>query len=176
MNIFTELKYRTKVLAITATVFILYGNLCRLLGIYFFWESLTVGWLIAAVALLLFLIDMTRIRKQAGKKTVWVKIGIVISCLILAVKMIFLFVVPHADAYAAAKEYFQTDQAIRAELGEVKGFALRQTGSISISHSRSGETGEADLTITVKGSKEFKDYSVFLIKGYTTPWKVIQIR
>ena len=51
----------TKVLFIIAFLLLIYGYLCRLLNIYFFWDSKRFGWIMLATGLMGFFIDLKKI-------------------------------------------------------------------------------------------------------------------
>ena len=176
MNIWTPLKKPSKISLIIGIILIAYGYLCRLTGIYFFWESLSWGWLILFAGLLFLLIDILKLRSSAAKSTIIPKICIGIVSLILIVKIIFLFVIPKTDAFGAARNYVLNEQGIHNEVGSITGISIHQIGSISSSTDANGEIGEAELTITVKGKSRFKDYTVSLIKEQKTPWQVILVK
>ena len=51
----------TKVIFIIAVLLLIYGYLCRLLNIYFFWDSKHFGWIMMATSLMGFFIDLKKI-------------------------------------------------------------------------------------------------------------------
>lgn len=58
----------TRTVLIAAVVLIGYGYLCRNMRIWFFWESLPVGWELLLVGIILVLLNAIRIRKQQGPR------------------------------------------------------------------------------------------------------------
>ena len=49
-------------------IFLIYGYLCRLLKVDFFWDSKMIGWIVLFIALLSYWIDLRRTRIQRGQK------------------------------------------------------------------------------------------------------------
>jgi len=70
----------TKVIFIFAFLLLTYGYLCRLLNIYFFWDSKHFGWIMMASGLMGFFIDLKKIL-DAQKKSAFLPrffIGVII--------------------------------------------------------------------------------------------------
>ena len=74
-----------------------------------------------------------------------------------------------SGAYKVATEYVSTHELVIAEIGEVTGFGFMPQGSISTS----GPTGEADLTISVKGQKGDGRLYTRLVKDLGQ-WKIVR--
>jgi len=165
----------TKVFLIVAISFLVYGYSARIFHIYFFWESVFIGWMIGFVAAIAVLAGWAKRRKLLHKKRILQKVGIGLLCFILLAQTIFLVLLPRTDAYAAAKKYFRRDENIKNELGEIRGFSIVPAGSIQVSSSRDSTVGEADLIIIVKGERKFRRYEVDLVKEAATDWRVYEV-
>jgi hypothetical protein len=155
---------------------VLYGILCRLLGIYFFWESGTFGWEFLFAWLSVYLIQRVKRKKNANRRTVWEKIGIFLSLMILvlivAVNIIFNF----ADATRAAKTYIANNDALKQEIGDIRGFGFTYGGSVEERSDSAGTTGTADFEIIVKGERKFRQVEIYLVKENKAGWEVKAIR
>ncbi len=165
---------RTKFLAIIAAVLLLYGYLSRLLNIYFFWDSKSIGWSLLLIAIISYLVDNIAVRESQNKKTILNKIGIGLLSFFVVVVLIFSVSVKlFSDSYDVATNHIKNDYSLREELGEIKGFSLLTSGSIQTETNSDGEFGYAAFELTANGEKKFKDVTIQLIKNPENPsWKV----
>jgi hypothetical protein len=167
---------KTKVSLIAAILVTFYGYLCRIIGIYFFWESISVGWTLILISLILLLYDRIRIKKLQNKKKLIEKIGIGIILFVLIIRFVFLIVIPKTDAFNAAKQFISASEQIAREIGSIKGFGVIPSGNISVSTSEEGEIGNAEINLTVKGARKYKDFTVYLEKNPLSEWQVKSIQ
>ena len=176
MIFFDNLSKLNKAFIILTIILLLYGYLCRIVGLYFFWESKTIGWTFLFLSTLLVLIKRIRIKKIQDKKSISEKILISLIIFILVIQGIIFFVTPQTNAYKAAKQFLITDKNLSSEVGEVYDFFLIPVGGITVSSSSAGETGGADLNFIVKGKNKFKDINLELDKSLDTEWKVFNTK
>ncbi|MBK8704273.1 MAG: hypothetical protein IPN33_12070 [Saprospiraceae bacterium] len=177
METIKQLNKFTKTVLLTGLTFILYGYLCRLVGLYFFWESKSIGWTLLFIGVIGFLSNRIKIKTREKKKTLFEKIGIGIIIFILLVQTIFIAVIPLTDAYSVAKTYLINDANLKTKIGNITGFGLIPTGSIQKTTDSSGEYGSAIINLTVKGDKKFKDITIYVAKNADIPdWKVEGIK
>ncbi|NUQ26169.1 MAG: hypothetical protein HUU34_19640 [Saprospiraceae bacterium] len=177
METIKQLNKFTKTILIAGLTFILYGYLCRLIGLYFFWESKSIGWALLFIGVIGFLFHRINIKKREKKKTLFEKIGIGIIIFILLVQTIFIAVIPLTDAYSVAKAYLINDANLKTKIGNITGFGLIPSGSIQKTTDSSGEYGSAIINLTVKGDKKFKDITIYVAKNADSPdWKVEGIK
>jgi hypothetical protein len=168
-----QLSKFTRLTLTVSLVFLSYGYLCRLIGINFFWESKSLGWAILLVGLIGLLSDRIGIKDDEKKKALPEKIGIGFLVFILFVQCILVVIIPFSNAYESAKTYIKDSDILKHELGEIQGFGLIPTGGIQKITDSSGEYGSAEINLTVKGEKKFKDIVVYVIKTADSPeWKV----
>jgi hypothetical protein len=167
-----EISRFTRLTLIASIVLLSYGYLCRLAGINFFWESKSVGWAALLVGIIALLADRIN-RDEQDKKMLAEKIGIGLLVFILFVQCILIAILPFSDAYHSAKAYILNDDTLRTQLGEIRGFGLIPAGAIEKITDSNGEYGSAEINLTVKGERKFKDVVVYLIKTADSPeWKV----
>lgn len=165
-----------RILLITGAVLVLYSWLCRMAGLYFFWESSTVGWLMLEIGALLYLVARSKRKKRERKGRAFEIIGMIILPLVLLVQTILLIVVPRTDAYSAATGYVMHNDSLRREVGGIRGFGMNMGGSISVSSSNGAETGNAEIHLIVKGDKKFKDMKIGLEKASeASGWQIFAI-
>lgn len=167
-----QLTKTTKFSFIVAAVLLLYGYICRLLPLYFFWESKFIGWIILIIALVGLLLYRIRSGKNLGRKRIIEKIGVGILIFILIVQTVFFVAVLNSDAYQVAKTIIENDQLLRKEVGEIRNISIVPIGEIASSSSNNEESGKAEIHVIVKGSKKFLDAAIFLVKEKGEEWKV----
>jgi hypothetical protein len=160
-----------RILLIAGIVFLVYGYLSRL-GIYFFWESVSIGWDLLLVALLIFFLNRIRVKKRSGRKYAGEGIGLGITIFALLIRSVFYIVLPNSDAYHAATEFVKNNDSLRLETGMVRGIGLVPAGEITVQ----GESGEATIGLIVKGERKYEDLYLFLEKQPGSGWRVVAIR
>ena len=176
MKEFDKLSKLNKALVSLTIVFLIYGYLCRIVGLYFFWESKTIGWTLLFVTIISILIQRIKTKRLVNKKTLSEKIFIGITVFILLVKSIIFIVIPQTDAYKSAKQFLMTDITIADEVGEVHDIFLVPVGGMAMSSSSAGQTGQADLNFIIKGKNKFKDINLQLTKELETNWTIIETK
>ncbi len=142
----------------------------------FFWGSKSIGWGLIFLGLVGLLIKGIEKRKANNKKNTWNKIGIGFICFILLIQSILIIVIPNTDAYKVSKDFIINNEDLKSEVGEIKGFGLIPVGEIFIQTDSKGETGNANINLIIKGSKAFKDVTVFVFKDYGKGWEVHGIK
>ena len=176
MKEFDKLSKLNKGLVWLTIAFLIYGYLCRIIGLYFFWETKTIGWTLLFVTIISILIQRIKTKKIANKKTLSEKIFIGIIVFILLIQSIIFIVTPQTDAYKSAKQFLMTDKNIANEIGEVNDIFLVPVGGMSMSSSSAGQTGQADLNFIIKGKNKFKDINLQLTKELETNWTIIETK
>lgn len=177
MEILKQLNLFTKTLLIAALSILLYGYLCRLTGIYFFWESKTVGWTLLFIGIGGFLFNRIKIKKAENEKAIGEKIALGLIAFGLLIQAIFIVVIPITDAYSAAITHLTYNKNLKAEVGNIQGFGLIPIGGTENSEDTSGRVeGYAEINLIVKGDKKFKDVTIYLIKQSDSPeWEVVGV-
>lgn len=158
----------TKVLFIIAFLLLIYGYLCRLLNIYFFWDSKHFGWIMLATALMGFFIDLKKIL-EAQKKNSFLPqlfIGVIIVAFGIAGGGILLL--NSSKAYQDEIESIKIDESLKSEFGDIKGVGLFPSGLEFLNFAYNVNSGPATFIITVRGSKVIKDVEITLYKSLPT--------
>lgn len=163
-------------LIILTSALLIYGYFCRLLGLYFFWESKYIGWSLVAITVIFLLRDRINFKKSQERKTTSENVAIGLMIFFLVIQTVLLFVIPQLDAYKIARQYFQTDKSVESEVGEVTSIILIPIGGFSSSTNSAGTTGEADLNFIVKGKTKFKDYNIQVVKEENSDWKIVNTK
>jgi hypothetical protein len=176
MKFFQKIGWPARVLVGISVVLLLYGYLCRL-GLYFFWESLVIGWELLFVGAIFALVSLRRDKKRNGKKAIGEGILIGFLIFLLSVQGIIYVVVPRTDAFRAAETFVRGNADIKKQVGNVTGLSMMPVGNFQESGSESqGMTGSATMELTVKGDLRFKDYILYLDKLPGTDWQVQNIQ
>ena len=168
----------TTKIAFAIGIFLLaYGYLCRILKIYFFWDSKSFGWIFLIIGLMFYLFDLNRTRRRKGKRTFWVRMGIgfIIFFFVLAGAIFFEFKY-NSEPYQVVIEYIKSDSVIKNEIGDVTRFGLIPTGAQAITTINGNEYGKAVYYITVSGNKKKKDVEIKLKKTPETVWTVYLVK
>lgn len=167
----------TKTIFVIAAILLVYGYLCRLLNIYFFWDSKSLGWILMAIGFLFYLIDSNRHRRIKGKKTFWIKLGIGLIVFTLGLASVIIFEFKYnSEPYQVTLDYLKADSTLKNEIGEIIGFSLIPTGSQSTTTYNGEQSGNATFFLTVKGAIKYKDVEVWLEKTPETVWTVYSVK
>jgi hypothetical protein len=163
----------TKILIVGGFLFVVYGSLCRFAGIYFFWESSTIGWTFLFMGAIGYIYTRLDIRDEEGKKILGEKIAIGFLVFVLLIRGILLVTFYVSDAYPVAKSYLENNEAIKHDIGHVNGFGIMAEGAMSESSGSKGDYGNASLNLIVKGEKKYIEVTVGLSKtSQDSAWKV----
>lgn len=154
----------TRVVLAVGLVLLLYGYLCRLAELYFFWESKAIGWALLFIGLIGLLADRIRLREEKDKTAILEKIGIGIIVFMLLIQTILISVTPFTDAYSVAKVYIQGNEQLNNEIGSVQGFWLMPMGGVEKTTDSNGTYGSATINLIVKGQRKFRDVTVYVVK------------
>jgi hypothetical protein len=165
----------TKIIFAIGLVLLIYGYLSREFEMYFFWDSKTFGWAVLVIGLFFYLLDLNKSRKDQGKKTIWVKIGILLIIIWFVLATFLIFDFHKSEPYKTATNYLKNNSQIKDEVGNIKGFGLIPTGSMQTISVNGAESGRATLYLTILGDKKYKDIDVNLRKTPETDWTVISV-
>jgi hypothetical protein len=164
MELFNQLSKFMKGILIAALLLLLYGYVCRWTGIYFFWESKSIGWILLFIVLIGLLLQRIKLKKMIRKKSIFEKIIIGFIIFLLFVKTILLLITPFTDAYAVATAHLRNDSNLQTEIGTIQGFSIIPQGGLNKSTENGKDSGAATITLIVKGEKKFKEVTVFVVK------------
>lgn len=165
----------TRVAFIIGILLLIYGYLCRLLSIYFFWDSKYFGWLGIISGLLLLLIDIriTRVRQQ--QNIFFVRVFVAVIVIFLAIEGSAIVWLKTSTAYDNLTESINTDQLMKAEIGDIHGYGL--IPGINILDIISAlESESLNFRITVRGQRAYKELEVTIERTAPLEWRVSSIR
>lgn len=150
----------------------MYGYLCRLLGLYFFWESKTVGWVLFWITIVFILRDRIKDKKVQNKKVLLEKIGMGFSIFVIIIKGVLFFATQQTTAYDSAVNFIRTNPEIQHSVGSVNSVYLVPYGGMAITTSAEGTAGQADLHFVIKGAEAYMDLNLLMNKDFDTDWQI----
>jgi len=156
-------------------IHIIYGLLCRVLNLYFFWESSFIGWLILFLGIISLLIARVKSKKTHWKNNILEIFAIVLLILITLIQVAILFVFPKTNPYQTAEEFLIRDSNIAAQIGTVKNISIKPVGLIEWTIAPEERIGRAEFKLILKGTKKYKDVKIYLSKEANQNWKVQKI-
>lgn len=163
---------KLKTTAILGFVLLLYGYASKFIGIYFFWESKSLGWLVVLVLSIIILSKDVKTRKLKKSPTVGGYIGIGLISFILLIKAILIISIPISDAYSNAKTQLKEMESIVVQTGEIQGFSYRTNGAFSYSSNGTDEYGSLDMTIIIKGEAKYIEKDILIEKTPKFNWQI----
>ena len=172
MKQFNLLSNSTKKIIIATIGILLYGYFSRLVGLYFLWESTTIGWTLFWVGVIFILLDNIKLRRLQNKKILFEKIAIGFSVFVIIIKGVLFFATQQTTAFESATNYIKTNPEIKNKVGTVNSIFLVPYGGMSTTTSSKGVEGQADLHFIVKGSKRYIDLNLLMNKEIETDWQI----
>jgi len=165
----------TKVVFIIGILLLIYGYLCRLLSIYFFWDSKYFGWLGVFSGLLLVLVDirMTRIRQR--RSIFFIRVFVALIVISLAIEAGAIVLLKSSGTYNELKEAIRKEEPLKNEIGDVLGFGLIP-GMDLIDIISAVNSGSLTFVITVRGEKAYRDLEINTDNAFGTAWRVTSVQ
>lgn len=165
----------TKAVFILGLLFLTYGYLCRLLSIYFFWDSKYFGWIGVMSAFLLLLIDIRIARVKRRENIFFVRFFVALIVIFLATEASAVVWIKSSKFYDEVTEGIKTDEVIKAEIGDVRGFGLLPgVNIVDIIKMPSSET--MSFVITVRGVRTYKEMEVTIGMIGPLEWRVLSTK
>lgn len=161
----------TKVVFIFGILLLIYGYLCRLFSIYFFWDSKYVGWLGVLSAVLLFLIDIRMARIRQRQNIFFVRVVVAIIVIFLALEGSVIVWLKTSTVYDETTELIRSDDMIKTQVGDIRGFSLIPgINIINIINAPSSET--LTFVITIRGNRAYKEMEITIERTTPITWSV----
>ncbi len=181
MHKIRQLSLFTITTLISGVILIIYGYFSRFFSVYYFWESLTIGWVIIFVGFILFLLNILNYSYSDLKinklKRILIKFGISILIFVLCIQMALMIILNLSDAKKVANDFIVKNDKLEKELGHINEVGIITMGSINIHNNNGVYNGSAILHIIVKGENKFKDIKIYLNKSsYDSSWKVVNFK
>jgi hypothetical protein len=163
----------TKIVFIIGILLLIYGYLCRLFNIYFFWDNKYFGWLGVISAILLFLIDvrMTRIRQK--QNIFFVRVFVAVIVIFLALEGGTIVWLRTSAAYDGLIYSISADPSLKEEIGSIRGYGMIP-GIDIIDIIKAPSSNALTFKITVRGERAYKELEFTLERTLPTDWRVIR--
>lgn len=165
----------TKVIFIIGILLVIYGYLCRLLNVYFFWDSKHFGWAGIVAGVLAFLIDQRMARKAQKKNIFFVRLLVAVIILAAGIQVGSIILLRNTSGYQEAIERIKDGQ-FKPELGAIRGIGLIPSGSDIINILDPASSGSIVFVVTVRGEKAYRDVEIKMEGGSQMQWTVSSIR
>lgn len=162
----------TKVIFIVGILLLIYGYTSRLLSIYFFWDSKYLGWVGIIAGILLLLIDIRMARIRQKQNIFFVRVMATVVVVFLTMEASAVVWLKSTTAYKGLIESIRTDEVIKTEMGEIRGFGLIPGIDISdIIEALSSES--LTFVVTVRGQKAYRELEVTIRRTTPVNWTVV---
>lgn len=126
-------------------------------------------------ALLLLLIDIRMARIKQQQNIFFVRVFVAILVIILALEASAVIWVKSTSSYQQVSELIERDNALKTELGEIRGFGLIPgIGIIDIIKFPSSES--LTFVITVRGEKVYKEMELTIARTSLADWSIISTK
>lgn len=165
----------TVILFIIGIALLIYGYLCRLLNIYFFWDSKYFGWILIVTGALGLMIDLKEILTAQKRNILLPRIGIGIIILLFAYYGSAIIILRSSYIYKDAVEQIKTGGQMKNEVGDLKGFGLIPSVPGVFSIINDMNSGLTEFTITVRGDKAYREVKIGLEKTSEVTWTIISV-
>ncbi|MBN7815179.1 hypothetical protein [Algoriphagus pacificus] len=175
IDLLSELDTKIKAIFGVSICLVVFGYLVRMVDLYFFWESKSLGFTLLLVSLAIFLRKDITTRKNKNLKNIWSHIGFWLIGFIVFVKVLMLVIIPNSDAYEATKAYLKNNSELKSEIGEVKGHTILPSGSIQSTTDSNGTYGSAAFNLIIKGEKKFIERTIYVNKSPDEDWSVVAV-
>lgn len=175
MNL-TFLSKFTKALLVSTALIALYSVLCRVMSIFFFWESSIAAQWLTYLSIFFLLRDWKKMERKKGKSALAPRILTGVLVFVIFITSTFAIALPFTQAYEVAVADLRKDMAVEYEVGKVKSIVYRCRGAIQISSDFQGTSGTAQVMVIVKGDKAYKDYDLsMMLSPQTGAWTVVHV-
>lgn len=178
MEFFKPRNIFLKLVCVSGLTLILYGYLSRLAGIYFFWESKSLGWFLLFIALIGLIQERIKRRKARNPeyKGYAEKCGILVAIFSLLLKITVFFLVSSSEVLTDAKTFLLNDSTTIAELGNIKSFSVVPWGGMNRQTNSTDGYRSATIILILKGEKKYRQLTISLTKQIDQKaWKVVRM-
>lgn len=161
----------TRVAFIIGILLLIYGYLCRLFSIYFFWDSKYFGWLGIISGVLLLLIDIRITRVRQNQNIFFVRVFVAVIVIFLAVEASAIVWLKTSTAYDNLTASINTDETMKAEIGDIHGYGLIPGVNI-LDIIIASQSESLTFRITVRGRRAYKEFEVTIKRITPLEWRV----
>jgi hypothetical protein len=163
-EILARLNWGTKILLAVGLVLMVWGYVCRLVPVYWFWEARWLGWELVIFGVIGMLSTLIRQKRVSQVIHVGEVVGRVLLVLFIVVQIVVGVSIPRSDAYVVARDKVMSDTGLTRQIGSVQYCLFVPQGSVNLTTEHGGSFGGATFVFLVKGSKQYADIDVAMVK------------
>ena len=174
MEILKRINFISKLTFFIAVVMFIYGIICRIIPIYFFWESLYLSGIVFLIGIFFVLNSESKKRKSESKSNIVLIIGKAFIVLSIGMFALINLIFNNSDAFKTIENHVKNNTELINEIGQINNVVALPIGTISSKMDSSGKRGNATLTLLLKGEKKYKEKSFSAQKDINTDWRIIE--
>jgi len=174
MEILKRINLISKLTLLTSVLMFIYGIVCRIIPTYFFWESLYLSGIVFLLGIFFILYSESKKRKSESKSNIVLIIGKAFIILSIGMFSLINMIFNYSDALKTIKTHIKTNSELINELGEINEVIALPFGSISSKMNSRGKSGNATLTLLLKGNKKYKEMIFSARKDIDSEWRIIK--
>ena len=174
MEILKRINIISKLTLICAIIMFFFGILARIIPIYIFWESLYLSGIVFLIGVYLILHFEIRKRKSESKPSSVLIIGKVFIILSICMFTLINLIFNNSDALTIIEDHIKKNVELVDEIGEIESVIALPMGAINSKTDKRGTSGNATLTLLIKGSEKYEEMSFSAQKKIGDDWRVIE--
>jgi hypothetical protein len=163
-EILGRLNWGTKILLVAGLVLMGWGYVCRLVPVYWFWEARWLGWELVIFGVIGTLSKLIRQKRVSQVVHIGEVVGRVLLVLFIVLQVIVGVSIPRSDAYVLARNKVMNDSALARQVGVIQYCLFVPQGSVNLTTGHGGSFGGATFIFLIKGSRQYVDVDVTLVK------------
>ncbi|HEX6915344.1 MAG TPA: hypothetical protein VF145_08890 [Chitinophagaceae bacterium] len=159
-----------KLSLVSSIALIVYGYICRMFDIFFFWESLYAGYILLLASISVLLILQAK-RSSTARRRIFSYSASAVFALPMLWILLLLFLFPKTEAFRNAVTSLRMEAEIVSDIGEVGDISVVPAGYVQwAQHDQPGLKSE--FQVILKGRKAYREVKVELTKDPTGQWTV----
>ncbi|WP_406684360.1 hypothetical protein N1F78_01115 [Seonamhaeicola sp. MEBiC1930] len=173
MEILNRINLTSKLTIFFAIAMFIYGIICRIIPFYFFWESLYLSGIVFLIGIFFVLNTESKKKKSESKSNLVLIIGKAFIILSIAMFGLINLIFNKSDAFKTIENHVKSNIELINEIGQINSVIALPIGSISLKKDSRGRSGNATLTLLLKGDKKYKEMILSAQKDIDSDWRII---
>ncbi|MFI1745532.1 cytochrome c oxidase assembly factor Coa1 family protein [Thalassobellus sediminis] len=174
MELLKRINLISKLTLLTALIMFIYGIICRIIPIYFFWESLYLSAIVFLIGVFFVLNFESKKIQSESKSNIVLIIGKAFTILSIIMFVLINILFNNSDALKTIENHVKNNTELTNELGQINSVIALPIGSINSKMDSRGKSGNATLTLLLKGDKKYKEMMFSAQKDFDSDWKTIE--
>ncbi len=163
-EILARLNWFTKICLAVGLVMMVWGYVCRLVPVYWFWEARWLGWELVIFGVIGLLGTLIRQKKTSEVIYIGELVGRALLVLFICVQVVVAVGIPKSDAYVVARNGVLNDTTVTRQIGSIGYCRFVPQGSVNLTTQSGGSFGGATFVFLLKGSKQYCDVDITMVK------------